>query len=171
MPKRPTLKVIERQNRLTEYLARGMTEVEMAKLENVSQPTISQNVAAIKERIWDEVAGKDITPILTLIKTNQEANLKELWDMKRKTVNESVKLGCIKQINNLISETIELYQKLGIVVRAPERIEISSYEDVKKSLEEAYADAKNRYNVNSKHPEVLPPEVTPALKKPVQVKE
>ncbi len=123
-----SLKVRERRQRVKRAYAKGLTQDEIASLENICRDTVVSDLDAIKVEITRAIEKKDMAQIMLLVQSNHDATLRELWKLYVEAKQENTKLGCMKQINALISDTISVYQRLGLLDKAAEKFEISGVE-------------------------------------------
>lgn len=144
-----TLKAEMRRERIKRYIATGLTPREMAELEKINVATISRDMKALKEQILKEVEKKDITGLLLHLKSTKETSLRELWKLYRETKHPHLKLGCLKQINQLLAEEVEISQRLGVLEKAPEKIEVSG--SIVTELDELYERARKLHKAEEKN--------------------
>lgn len=137
-----SIKTEQRRERVIGYIAEGLTQRKICEIEKVHIRSIATDMKVLKERISAEISNKDISSIILLVKATHDSTLKELWKIYKSAEQESTKLGCMKQINQLISETIGLYQRLGLIEKAPEEIIITNGDELAGEMEEIYAESK-----------------------------
>jgi predicted transcriptional regulator len=118
-----TLKGIERQEKVEKLIGRGLSQAEISQTLDVSRATIMRDVRQIKKKILAQIEKKDVADFVMQIELNHVASLRELWKLYLQTKNESVKLGCLKQVNQQLAVTLDMLQKLGILDKAAEKIE------------------------------------------------
>lgn len=145
-------KTKQRREKVFRNVARGLTREEMAKYHEVSVYTIDKDIQALKDRLTKEIEKKDVSSVLLMIKSTQEATLRELWKIYKDALQESTKLGCMKQINQLIDEKIGLMQRLGLIDKAPEEIVITSGDELASKMEGIYATARKLHAVEEDSP-------------------
>lgn len=142
-----SIKTEKRRERVIGYIAEGLTQRKICEIEGVHIRSIATDMKVLKERISKEISNKDISSIILLVKAAHDSTLQELWKIYKSAEQESTKLGCMKQINQLISETIGLYQRLGLIEKAPEEIVITSGDEIASKMEEIYAESKQLHEI------------------------
>ena len=117
------------------YKIRGWTAVELAELFGVGERTIERDIALIRREVWgrlgtDEGAREVLEEIYTELHLANDEVVREAWQLYAKTVNDSVRLGCLKLVGGRQAEVVQVMQSLGLLREAPLRLEISTADRV-----------------------------------------
>lgn len=116
-----------RRTKVKRLIAQGAGPTEMARRLDVSRQTIYRDIEAIEDEI-EEMKGGDIDDFLLELKSNFETVNNELWTLAHSTEHENVKLGAFKQIVKANSEMVDVLQKVGVLDKVAEQLELTGAE-------------------------------------------
>lgn len=116
-----------RRRRVARYYVRGISSREIAKIENVRIRTVQRDISTIRDRVQDEVSGRDVLDYYARFTQSYDEIIRELWIKYSKCDDEKlfgIALGCLQSIAKAEREKIEAGQRLGLVFEAPKKLEI-----------------------------------------------
>lgn len=116
-----------RRRRVARYYVRGLSTREIARIENVRIRTVQRDTATIRDRVQDEVSGRDVLDYYARFTQSYDEIIRELWLKYAKCDDErlfGIALGCLQSIAKAEREKIEAGQRLGLVFEAPKKLEI-----------------------------------------------
>lgn len=116
-----------RRRKVRRMLARGAGPSEIAAQLDWSRSTINRDIDAIREEIREDLTklqeGK-VEEFLQHLVANYETINEELWTKYSQTDHENIELGALKTLIQLQSEKVDVLQKMGILERVAEMLEV-----------------------------------------------
>lgn len=109
-------------------MVKGWTDLDMAELFSLSKILIAKDKRIIRQECWIDIqtdigAQKLLEEITKDLRINVDVITAELWKLFGKTTNDSVKLGCLKQLQRCNTELLGALQSLGLIQKTPDRLE------------------------------------------------
>jgi predicted DNA-binding protein YlxM (UPF0122 family) len=125
----------KRRSLVKRYMVRGWSADDLAELFSMSKSSIEKDMKKIREQLWrdvqsDEGAQRLLEYIVAELRLRGEEIDRELWQLYFKTRNDAVKLGCLKALEERNYKYVSVMQSLGLLKKAPEKLEVESTMEV-----------------------------------------
>ena len=147
MGRTPQSQLRKRRNKVKKMLVRGITQEQMADSLDVSRRTIARDIDAIKNEVKEKVKEEPIEEVLTDLEATLDVLRKEYWKIYHDNeASHTTKLRALKNINDSVENRIKLLQKLGIVRKEADKLEISESRDRLKEVYEELEQEGETYN-------------------------
>ncbi|WP_457556333.1 helix-turn-helix domain-containing protein [Candidatus Pyrohabitans sp.] len=117
-----TMKLALRRRKVLELLAQGYSQVEIAEKLGVHRNTVGRDIKAIGEQLTKDLQRDGSRAIVRFLASFDAAfrRLIKLYD-EAETVNE--KRLILKDIREAAEQRVRILQSLGLIAKAPEKIE------------------------------------------------
>ena len=147
---------VEAVSNFNNFLA-GVLSNKFARVDEEKQALETANAAAT-ERVMNVIADADddlkdryqvVGDNLIDLKSVAEGSQPSDYIVYEGAKQENIKLGCLKQITQLLGEEVNIYQKLGVLEKAPDRLELSvdaddRYNEIKEIARRVHRQGRNK---------------------------
>lgn len=145
--KKKAYSIAERQRRIIEMLALGLTKVEIAQRLDVHRNTIFNDVRAMEKSILEHTANLDELSrkmLLELTFNTEFIKQQTLRILAADSTHANTRLGSLKLLKELGTDKIKMLQSLGVIYQSPQRIEgsvqvMSFHQELQDAFEEEAA--------------------------------
>jgi DNA-binding transcriptional ArsR family regulator len=121
MPRVAKSVTLARRKQLRELIRQGIYNVrELARRLDVTEATIRNDLKALGEEVWEELRGAGMVRVLEDLLRENNRLIQAAWDGYHTSEQDTARVGYLKVIRDCIDRQVEIFQKLGVIDRAPE---------------------------------------------------